>query len=247
MDKFLYTSMAGAKHTMQAQAISTNNLANANTDGFKADYSRMVAEQIKGPGFQSKIHAVTVENGTNFDSGAMVSTNRDLDLAVKGDGWMAVRGEDDNEAYIKTASLIVSAEGILLTPSGKPVLGGDNGPIAVPPADKIQIGEDGTISILPQGQGAGTLIAIDRIKLVRPEFKDIEKGDDGMMYLKDRGRMLPDPDVTVVSGFIEGSNVNAVEEMINMINFSRQFETDIKMMKVAEELDTSSAQLLKIR
>lgn len=247
MDKFLYTSMAGAKHTMQAQAISTNNLANANTDGFKADYSRMIAEEINGPGYASKVHAVVVENGTNFNSGPMISTSRDLDVAVKGNGWMAVRGENDDEGYIKTASLTVSPEGILLTPSGRPVLGSDNGPIAIPPADKIQIGEDGTISIRPQGQGASTLIAIDKIKLVRPEIADLEKGDDGMMYLKDRGRMLPDPNVEVVSGFIEGSNVNAVEEMINMINYSRQFETDIKMMKLAEELDSSSAQLLKLR
>ncbi len=245
MDRMLYVAMSGAKQNMYAQAIKTNNLANVDTTGFRKDFAVMQSAYINGDGYDSRVYSVTNDAGIDFSPGKIITTDNKLDVTVDGEGWIAVRGMDDREAFIKSASLIVNAQGLLVSNDGHFVIGNDNGPVAVPPADTIEIGNDGTISIVPAGQDPNTLIAIDRLKLVRPENADMKKAEDGLMYVEGEDAILPDAGVKVRSGAIEGSNVNPVEEMIQMISLSRQFETDIKMMKLSEELDSSSSELMK--
>jgi flagellar basal-body rod protein FlgF len=155
-----------------------------------------------------------------------------------------VQARDGSEAYTRRGDLKVDASGLLVTGNGLPVLG-DGGPIALPPYDAIQIGSDGTISIRPQGAAANELAVIDRIKLVAPQFDRMVKGEDGLMRLKDGGEAEAAAEQRLVSGALEASNVNIVNEMVEMIELQRRFEMQIKLMKTAEETASASASVVR--
>jgi flagellar basal-body rod protein FlgF len=185
------------------------------------------------------------QNGVDFTPGPVTTTGAALDVAVGGEGWIAVQGSDGNEAYTRSGSLRITSTGALINGAGKPVLG-NGGPIAIPPAETIEIGDDGTISIRPEGQTPDALVVVDRIKLVNPDQNELVKGEDGLMRLQDGTIAVPDAGVRLISGSLEMSNVNAVDAMVNMIALSRQFEAEVKLMKVAEENDSASTQLMSI-
>jgi len=245
MDRMLYIAMTGARQTMLSQAVNTNNLANATTTGFRADLATAVSLPLYGPGQASRVYGMTEGNGVDLTPGSLQRTGRELDVAVKGDGWIAVQAPDGGEAYTRAGDLHVNSFGILTTGAGHPVIG-NGGPIAIPPNAKLDIGADGTISIRPLGQGVKALAIVDRIKLVKLPPDQVVKGDDGLVRLKGGGKAQADASVTLVSGALESSNVNAVESMIRLIELARQYETQIKMMKTAEENDRAAAGLLRL-
>ncbi len=146
---------------------------------------------------------------------------------------------------MRTTSLKVDALGMLRTGSDLPVLG-NGGPISVPPQEKIEIGQDGTISIRALGEGPNVIAEVDRLKLVKPDMKQMEKGTDGMIHFKGKGQVESDSNVRVSSGFLQASNVNAVEEMTAILSLSRQFELHIKMMRTAEDDDAAMARVLQL-
>lgn len=244
MDRMLYVAMSGAKETLVAQGNANNNLANASTTGFLADLNQFRSMPVFGGGHPTRVYAMDERPGTDFDHGSIQYTGRDLDVAVKDGGWIAVQARDGSEAYSRRGDLRVDENGLLTTGNNLPVMG-NGGPIAIPPFEKIEIGVDGTVSILPLGAAAQQLAVIDRIKLVAPQYEQIEKGDDGLMRLKDGGEAEPDPLQRLVSGALESSNVNVVSEMVNMIELSRRFELQVKMMKTAQENASASASILR--
>lgn len=245
MDRMLYVAMTGAKNIMVAQAINNNNLANVNTTGFRADLAAFQSIPIEGSGYPSRINTVIAKTSVDMATGPLVTTGRDLDIAVKGDGLIAVQASDGNEAYTRAGDLQISSAGMLVTGAGFPVLG-NSGPIAIPPNDKLEIGADGTISILPTGQSPNTLAVIDRIKLVKAPPESLVKTDDGLLRAA-TGEVLPsDASVMVQSGVIESSNVNAIDALANMIELSRHYEAQIKLLKAAEDNDAAGAQLLRL-
>ena len=164
---------------------------------------------------------------------------------VQGNGWLAVQTPDGAESYVRTGSLNVDALGVLRAGNGMPVIG-NGGPIAVPPEQKVEIGQDGTISIRAMGEGPRVMAEVDRIKLVNPDIKGLTKGLDGMIHTTNGQPADADVNVRVVSGFLEGSNVNAVEEMTSVLALSRQFELHVKMMNTAKEGDEAMARVLQI-
>ncbi len=244
MDRLLYLAMTGAKHTLQAQQHNNHNLANANTPGFRADLDSFLSAPVYGPGHPSRVYSQEVDVGTDFSGGTMMTTGRDLDIAIQGDGWIAVQAADGTEAYTRRGDLHINAAGLLETGSGQLVMG-NAGPIAIPPAQKLEIGTDGTVSIIPLGQDPNTIAVIDRIKLVRPPHEQLEKGSDGLFRLRDGGTAPADAAVTIASGTLEGSNVNPVDALVKMIDNARQFETYVKLMAAAKENDEASARLLR--
>ncbi len=244
MDRMLYLAMNGASQTLKSQTVNAQNLANAHVSGFRADLATFSESPIQGPGLPTRVNAVASDQGVNFQAGAIMTTGRDLDVAINGEGWLAVQDPEGNEAYTRAGNLRISANGLLLTGSGQTVIGNSGGPISIPPAEKIAIGADGTISIRPVGQDANGLVTVDRIKLVLPENSELQKGADGLMHLPDNRIAEADAAVSLTSGALEGSNVNAVDALVDMISLSRQFEMQIKMMQVAKENDQASAQLL---
>ncbi|WP_457666103.1 flagellar basal-body rod protein FlgF [Thiolapillus sp.] len=245
MDRMLYIAMTGARETMTSQAINTNNLANASTTGFRADMESFLSKPVQGPGYPDRVYATIGGADVDLSGGSVQSTGRELDVAVKGEGWIAVQAPNGSEAYTRAGDLQVDSFGILTTGAGFPVLG-EGGPIAVPPNGKLDIAQDGTITVQPLGQGVNALAIVDRIKLVKPSPSALTKGEDGLMRLRGGALAEPDASVQIVSGALESSNVNAVESMVRMIELARQFETQVKMMKTAEDNDRAAAELMRM-
>ncbi len=245
MDKAIYLAMSSGQNIMSAQAIHANNLANANTNGFQADFAQARAMGVYyGDGHKTRAYAMTESPGTDFNRGALVETGRDLDMAVVGDGWIAVQAPDGSEAYTRMGSLKLDPNGRLLTANDLRVLG-DGGPISLPPADKVTLGADGTITIRPAGQPAEVLSIVDRIKLVKPDYADLTKGIDGLIRRLDGEVQEPDASIRLQSGFVESSNVNPVDELTEIMTLARQFEINVKMMKVMEENSDAARQVLR--
>jgi len=245
MDKSLYVAMTGAMQNARGTAIHANNLANVSTTGFRSDYAQARAMPVFGEAYASRVYAMEESPGTNFASGALIATGRELDVAVNGDGWIAVQAVDGSEAYSRAGELKVDSVGVLRSGNGLPVMG-QGGPIALPPFEKITIGQDGTISIQGLGDEPGAVVQVDRIKLVKPQAAEMYKGGDGLMRQRNGLEAPADAEVSISSGFVEGSNVNAVGALTELISLSRQFEMQIKMMKTAEENSESSARLLQL-
>jgi flagellar basal-body rod protein FlgF len=237
--------MSGAKQLMQAQTLVAHNLANANTHGFRADLARFQESPVEGAGYPSRINTVATGAGFDHAPGALINTGRILDLAVDGRGWIAVQAGDGSEAYTRAGALNINGLGLLQTRRGELVLG-DNGPIAVPPHTQISVGGDGTLSIVPQGQGPETLAQVGRIKLVNPDERLVEKRPDGLVQVAGGALAEPDAAVKLVSGFLEASNVNLAEAMVSMIELARQFEVEVRMMRLADENATRAADLVRI-
>jgi flagellar basal-body rod protein FlgF len=244
MDRFLYISMTGAKETLRAQTVNNHNLANASTTGFRADLSAFQTRAIAGSGYASRAYATNSTIGFDHTPGALHSTGRDLDIGVNGEGWIAVQGRDGREAYTRAGDLRVDPSGILMTGAGHPVLG-DSGPVSVPPNSSVLIGNDGTVSIVPLGQGPETTANVGRIKLVNPPLDQLERGEDGLFRMRDGSDAPADASVTVSSGVLESSNVNIADAMVNMIELSRQFDLQVKAMRTAEDNAASATQLLR--
>ena len=245
MDKSIYVAMTGAKETLRAQAANNHNLANATTTGFRADLAAFMSRAVEGPGFASRAYATTSTLGWNHDGGSIVTTGRDLDVAVNGDGWLAVQGPDGREAYTRAGDLRVDVSGQLLTAGGLPVMG-DGGPLSVPPNTSLTIGTDGSISIVPVGQGPETVSTVGRIKLVNPPAESLERGSDGLFRQKDGQDAEPDAAVRLATGALESSNVNAAGAMVNMIELARQFDLQMKSIRTAEDDARASASLLRL-
>jgi len=245
MDRMLYVAMTGAAQTLLAQAANTHNLANATTTGFRADLEAFRAMPVFGYGYPSRVYAMSERPGVNFAPAAVTATGREMDVAVNGEGWIAVQGPDGREAYTRAGDLRLGPNGQLVNGAGHPVLG-ENGPIAVPQNEKFEIAVDGTITIKPTGQSATSLTTLDRIKLVNPPKGDLVKGSDGLMCLQDGQPASADANVRLIGGSLEASNVNAVEAMVDMITLSRQFELQVRAMRTTQEDDQSAAQLLRI-
>lgn len=245
MDRMLYVAMTGAQQMMQATAANNHNLANLNTTGFRADLSQFRSMPVFGEGYPTRVYAMAERPGVDFTPGALQSTGRELDVAVQGEGLIAVQAFDGTEAYTRAGNLKISSNGILTTGAGQPVLG-EGGPVAIPPAETVEIGTDGTISIRPLGQEANTLAVLDRIKLVNPPLAQLKKGEDGLLRLAEDAVAPAEASVSLASGMLEASNVNGVDAMVEMIALARQYEMQVKMMQAAEDLDASSAQMLRM-
>ncbi len=244
MDKSLYIAMTGAKQNMIAMGVNANNLANVTTTGFRADFQQARAMPVFGETHPSRVYAMTESPGTDFKSGAMMETGRNLDVAVKGEGFIAVQAPDGSEAYTRAGDLQIDINGVLRTGNGLPVLG-NGAPISLPPAETITIGIDGTISIRELGAEAQAVAEVDRIKLVNPEKSNLYKGEDGLVRTRDGVPAVADAGVNVHTGMLESSNVNSVEVLTDIIELSRQFEMHIKMMSNIEENSQATARLLQ--
>ncbi|MEO6698780.1 MAG: flagellar basal body rod protein FlgF [Paraperlucidibaca sp.] len=246
MDRMLYLGMTGAKHTQMAQTVTINNLANANTPGFRGDFQTLLSDEIKGGGqFNTRINSMGADRASSMAHGTMVATGRELDIAIEGDGWLAVQGSNGKEGYSRRGDLQISAEGLLTNGAGQPLLG-DGGPITLPPYQSLTLGNDGTISIVPMGSGPETTVALGRIKLVTLDESQVIKGDDGLMRQKDGVPGEVTTTSRLQSGSLESSNVSAVESLVSMIDLSRQYEMQVRMMQTAKDMSDSGTRMIRM-
>jgi len=238
MDRMIYLSMSGAKAALQRQDVLSNNLANASTNGFRAELTAFRAVPVRGDGASTRVYALESTPGYNSAQGPLRQTGRNLDVAMTGNSWLAVQGLDGTEAYTRAGALEVNNEGVLVTQSGLQV-NGDGGPITVPANATVQIAPDGTVTATSAGQKPTN---IGKLKLVTPEGP-LNRGEDGL-FRAATGDLDADPNARVASGALEGSNVSAVETMVGMIAAARQFEQQMKMLEGAERQDQAASKLL---
>ena len=238
MDRVIYLAMAGAKATLQRQDVLANNLANASTTGFRAEMTAFRAVPVLGDGASTRVYAIESTPGYSAEPGPVAATGRNMDVAMKGQAWLAVQGRDGTEAYTRNGSLDVNSEGLLVSRSGLPVLG-DGGPITVPANGQVLIGADGTVTATV---GTGRPQGIGKLKLVTPEAP-LLRGEDGLFRGAD-GDLAADATARLQDGALEGSNVSPVESMVAMIAAARQFEQQMKMLQTAQEREQSASKLL---
>jgi len=243
MDRLIYTAMSGAKSALDRQAVVANNLANTSTVGFRADVSVYRSIPVDGAGLATRASVLESSPSTDFSNGALIDTGHALDVAITGAGFIAVEGNDGNEAYTRAGSFEIDAEGTLVTKSGQKVLG-DGGPIAIPPNTSVSIARDGTVSGVPTQPPITGVVQLGRIKLVNPDEASLKKGADGLFRLKDGSTADADEKVALTSGAVEGSNVNPAAAMIDMIAMARAFEMQMKLMSNGEDNDKSATRLL---
>ena len=245
MDRLIYSSLAAMRGAMARQATIANNLANVNTVGFRGEFTSAEAEWLKGSGLNGRATVSQDVTGANMTAGAVQATGRDLDIALNGDALLTVQAPDGSEAYTRRGDLQLSDSGLLTTGDGLPVQG-QSGPITIPPADSVSIGKDGQIWIVPQGGDPKSPQAVDTIKLVSPQGSNIKKGLDGLFRVDGGGALPSDPDATLTAKSIEGSNVNASATLVDMIDASRSWEAQVKMLTTAQDMDKSASALMQI-
>jgi flagellar basal-body rod protein FlgF len=246
MDRMIYIATSGAKQTMGQQATVAHNLANLTTNGFRGELSVFRAVPLVGAGANTRTFVLDSTPGADFTPGSIQQTGRDLDVAVQGKGWLAVQAPDGSEAYTRNGSLQINANGVLQTRTGNSVLG-DGGPIAIPSDTLITVATDGTVSTVPTGMRPSGNTTVGRIKLVNPPEADLVRGDDGLFRLRGGAPAAADANVQLVSGALESSNVNAVEQMVSMISLARQYDMQMKLLQNAENNSKDAAQLLGLQ
>ena len=245
MDRLVYTAMTGARHVMEQQATVANNLANATTTGFRAQLDSFRAVPVVSEGLPTRAFVTDSTVGSDWRAGPIETTGRALDIAIRDQGWIAVQLPDGSEAYTRAGSLDTDVTGLLQTKSGYTVAG-DGGPINIPPDNRIEIAPDGTVSVVPTFGTPNNANAIGRIKLVNPPESDMVRGADGLFRMRDGQAAPADEKVKLVSGALEGSNVNVTDAMVNLISLARQFEMQIKMLQTADTNAQRADQLLSL-
>lgn len=245
MDRMIYTAMSGAKHILEQQATTAHNLANATSTGFKSQVDSFRAVPVIGDGLQTRAFVVDATVGADFNPGPIQATNRDLDVAVQGKGWFVAQRTDGSEGMTRNGSFKVSENGILQTSTGLNVMG-DGGPITIPPDTAISIAKDGTVSAISNNTSPGPSNVLGRLKLVNPPEANLVRAEDGLFTTKDKSALETDANVNVVSGSLEGSNVNVVDAMVSMISLAREFEMQMKLMQSAENNANKASQLLSL-
>ncbi len=250
MDRLIYTAMTGAAQTMGRQAAVAHNLANVTSTGYRAEEHRLRAVPVQSRNtpapLPTRAFAVDASTHTDYTPGPMQYTGRPLDIAVQGSGWIALAMPDGSEAYTRNGSLEMSVNGVLQTRAGIPVQG-DGGSITVPPDVKVSIARDGTVSVIPESGAQNTVNNIGRIKLVNPDEAELVRGGDGLFRSRGGDPAPVSEPTQLASGYLEGSNVNPVDQMVSMISLARQFEMQVKMLQTADQNDRSATQVISAR
>lgn len=240
MDALIYTAMSGAERAMRGQQVHANNLANLDTNGFRANLELAQATQLPGYGYDDRHMSQLQSNAVTDRQGALRQTGRELDVAVSGTGYFAVQGPT-GEGYTRAGAITLDADGTM-TVNGMQLLG-EGGPITLPPYRKVEIGQDGTVSVLGAGADA-QLQVIDKLKLVRAEAFELTKNEAGLVVARNGQDLAADPTVQVKAGHLEGSNVSAVEEMVATMSLNRTFEVQMKLFKAADDMTSIGNKLI---
>jgi len=244
MDKLLYIAMTGARESSYSQSKTAHNLANASTTGFKADLAQFRSMPVYGDGAASRVFAMSERPGHRLDDAGSTPTGRDMDVFIDGEGWLVVQTKDGEEALSRRGDLKIDANGTLTDGVGKQILG-DGGPISIPPFEKMDIASDGTITIRPVGAQPNETAIVDRVRLVNPDPQFLYKDQDGLFKSTEVEQFENDILVKLQTGGLEASNVSVVEELTNMIDLSRKYEVQIKLMSSVEERGQALDRLLQ--
>lgn len=250
MDRAIYTAMGAANAALNRQAVTANNLANASTNGFRAQLMAYRAVPVNGPSVATRTLVTESTPWNDTTMGAVHQTDRDLDVALPKDGWLAVQRPDGSEGYTRDGNIEVDSEGGLRV-RGLPLLG-DGGPLTVPPQSKVTIAADGTLSALGAGDQPKALAQVGRVKMVNAQANTLHMGDDGLFQVNDSAPLgssapLPmDPNLRLMPGMLESSNVSPVKTMVDMIATARSFDMHMKIISTVDDNEKNANQLLTL-
>jgi flagellar basal-body rod protein FlgF len=239
MDKLIFTALSGAEHTLRAQQVHANNLANMETAGFRANLELASSQALGGFGYDDRHLAKVQADAISTRAGSVRETGRALDVAISGNGYLAVQ-YGDGEAYTRAGSIDIDANGALSV-HGHPLLG-EGGPVVLPQHTAVEIAADGTISV--QTPGATTLQVVDRLRMVNAEARELTKNEAGLIVARGGAALAPDPDVTLRARALEGSNVSAIEEMVATMTLNRSFEIQMKLLKAGDSMNEVGNRLI---
>ncbi|GMN01785.1 flagellar basal body rod protein FlgF [Erythrobacter sp. MTPC3] len=246
MDRLIYTALSGMDAAMNRQRAVANNLANVSTPGFRAEEFSVEPVTIKGEAMQTRSLAQGLVRGANMEGGTVTQTGQPLDIAVAGNALLALQAGDGSEVYSRRGDLNVSATGVLQNGDGLPVIG-EAGPITLPTGSQISISDDGGIFLRDPATPEAPPEQIARIKLANPDGSAIVKDIDGFLRVPGGGILPADPTARVMTGAIEGSNVDTATTLVQMIEAQRSFEQRTKIISTAEDIDQAGARLMSLR
>lgn len=245
MDRLIYTSLSAMRTSQARQTATANNIANAETPGFRADLADVQAMWLRGGTAETRASGVGQVLGADMTAGTIVATGRPLDVAAEGETMFAVQSEEGEEAYTRRGDFQMGPTGLLTTGDGRPVLGAA-GPIVLPPADSVSIDAQGRVSIVPPGGDPAQAQVVAQLKLVSPAGSDTVKGVDNLFRVRGGGVLPDDPEARVRSGHLEGSNVNTTVALVDMIEASRSWDTQLKLIADARDNDSATADLMRL-
>jgi len=245
MDKMIFTMLNSMKNVQHKQTNNAHEIANVITPGFKKSCSEQTKSLDVHVDGALNSRAMPISKATNIvdmNPGALMISGRALDIYVNDAGALVVQGPEGQELYTRRGDLSVSANGMLVTGTGHLVIG-DDGPITVPQGTNISIANDGRVNMIPPGSHLE--VQVGRIKLVNTADQDMLIREDGL-YQLEKGDLPLDGEIRITPKALEGSNVNAVDAMVRMIQLSRQYEMAVNMIKNAREVDAASASTMRL-
>jgi len=245
MDRMIYTAMSGAGAALDQHATTAHNLANVGTSGFRAQLDAIKAAPLPGAGNKAVVQVMEGAQSSDFVPGPIQQTARPLDLAVQGAGWFVVKASDGTEAMTRGGSFQLSPNGVLQTQTGLTVVG-ETGPLTIPPDATVTVAKDGTVSVLINAANPVVSNPIGKLKLANPPLDQLQRGQDGLFRLQSGKSPTAANDVALISGALEGSNVNVVDAMVKLIALGRQFDLNIQMLKNAESNEAKASQVLNL-
>jgi len=239
MNPILYTAASSANKAILSQHVRSNNMANANTIGFKSVLERSTPVFRSGDGFETSTTSRSNSTGVDFSVGELTRTGRTLDLAINGDGFFAVSDAQGNESYTRAGNVVASTDGTLMV-NNRALLDEQGQEIVLPVHQKLNISDKGIVTVIPNGGGASITVA--KVKLANPNLENLTLNRGGTF--DSNVPLQSDDSVIMSSGYLESSNVSSITEMMAVMMSTRQYEIQVKMMKAADQLAASGNQLV---
>ena len=245
MERLVQIASNAMRLHAENQRLVTAGLANQNTIAFKRDYANSSSAYFNGAEGQDRVYPTRSENSVDLDVGKIIPTENPLDVAIEGNGFIAGKKENGEDVLSRRGDFRVGADRVLRNGENL-IIQGDAGPITIPSYETIEVSRDGSILVRPPGAEPTTApLAVGRIKLVNTPANNVEKGVDGLLRTRDKSVPQTDATITVNPKGLESSNINPIETMVEMLNSSRSFELNVKLLATAKELDSETAKLMR--
>ncbi|MEO0029637.1 MAG: Flagellar basal-body rod protein FlgF [Pseudomonadota bacterium] len=251
MDRLAFNAAAAINEMRTSRQMTTNELANVATPGFKRSFeSAMMTLKVQGAGFESRLQPQAYSSDNiNMKPGTVLKTGRDLDVAMDEQAVMGVSAPNGELAFTRRGDLRLNGNGVLETGVGAMVRGQNGGPITIPPGFLININKDGAVFATNPGQpGVAAPVLIDRILLRDASQTALERREDGLYRVVGK----PNEDIPITGKLttlspetLEGSNVNAMEVMVKLMDQSRSFEMQVNVIKQSKDVDESGGSMMR--
>ena len=253
MDRLAFNAAAAINEMRVGRQMTTNELANVATPGFKRSFeSAMLTLKVQGAGFESRLQPQSyASDNINMKPGVIIKTGRDLDVAMDDQTVMGVTALNGELAFTRRGDLKLNGSGVLEMGTGALVRGQNGGgPITIPPGFFVKISKDGSIyATNPTQAGVAAPVLIDKILLRDASQVSLERREDSLYKVvgKPNNEDIPVTGklATLTPETLEGSNVNAMEVMVKLMDQSRSFEMQVNVIKQNKDVDESGGTMMR--